>query len=262
VPSDDAGAAVRDSGYVQSLDRGLAVIRALDTPGAQTLSEVARETGLTRASARRFLLTLEKLGYVRQSSGRFSLTPQVLELGNAYLSSLTLPDVAGPHLSHLVELVHESSSVSILEGHEVVYVARVPVRRIMSVSISVGTRFPAHETSMGRVLLAGLPERERAELLSETRFEARTPKTITSATVLDAELARVAMQGYAVVDQELELGLRSIAVPIHSPAGAVIAAVNLSVPAATLTPAEMRKRLLSPLRDTAVAISHDLALAR
>jgi IclR family pca regulon transcriptional regulator len=262
VPSDDTGAGVRNSGYVQSLDRGLAVIRALNSAAAQTLSEVARETGLTRASARRFLLTLEQLGYVRQADGRFSLTPLVLEFGNAYLSSLTLPDVAGPHLSHLVELVHESSSVSILEGHEVVYVARVPARRIMSVTISVGTRFPAHETSMGRVLLAGLPDAERAELLADTRFEPRTPKTITSAAVLATELERVAKQGYALVDQELELGLRSIAVPIRGPSREVIAALNLSVPAAALTPADMRRRLLVPLQDTAAAISQDLALSR
>jgi IclR family pca regulon transcriptional regulator len=262
VPSEDTGAGARDSGYVQSLDRGLAVIRALNSAAAQTLSEVARETGLTRASARRFLLTLEKLGYVRQADGRFSLTPLVLEFGNAYLSSLTLPDVAGPHLSHLVERVHESSSVSILEGHEVVYVARVPARRIMSVTISVGTRFPAHETSMGRVLLAGLPEAERAALLADTRFAPRTPRTITSAAVLASELERVGKQGYALVDQELELGLRSIAVPIRGPSHEVIAALNLSVPAAALTPADMRKRLLVPLQDTAAAIARDLALAR
>ena len=148
---------------MQSLDRGLAAIRALNTPDAQTLSEVARTTGLTRASARRSLLTLEKLGYVRQADGRFSLTPQVLELGHAYLSGLTLPDIAGPHLSQLVARVRESSSVSILDGQDVVYVARVQARRIMSVTINVGTRFRAHETSMGRVLLAGLPADERID---------------------------------------------------------------------------------------------------
>ena len=247
---------------MQSLDRGLAVIRALSTPVAQTLSEVSRATGLTRASARRFLLTLEKLGYVRQADARFSLTPQVLELGHAYLSSLTLPDIAGPHLAHLVETVHESSSVSILEGREVVYVARVPARRIMSVTISVGTRFPAHETSMGRVLLAALPAAERARVLGVIALERRTPNTIVSAGRLNAELEQVAEQGFALVDQELEIGLRSIAVPIRGAGGMVVAAINLSVPAATLTPAEMRKRLLSPLQDTADAISRDLALGQ
>ena len=143
---------------MQSLERGLDVIRALSLPGAgRTLSEVARDTGLTRASARRFLLTLEELGYVRSDDRRFVLTPRVLELGYAFLSSLTLPQIAQPHLRELVERVHESSSVSVLDGDEIVYVAREPTQRIMTVAISVGTRFPAHATSMGRVLLAGLP---------------------------------------------------------------------------------------------------------
>ena len=257
-----AGGDPRDSGYVQSLDRGLAVIRALNPGTAQTLSEVARATGLTRASARRFLLTLEKLGYVRAVDGRFSLTPQVLELGHAYLSSLSLPDIATPHLADLVELVHESSSVSILEGADVVYVARVQARRIMSVTISVGTRFPAHQTSMGRVLLAGLPVPARRAVLASASFAPRTPRTITTRAALEAELDRVAESGYALVDQELEVGLRSIAVPVRGPDDAVVAAVNLSVTASTMTPPEMRKRLLGPLRDTAAAISEDLALAR
>jgi IclR family pca regulon transcriptional regulator len=235
------------------------VIRALNLPAAQTLSEVARVTGLTRASARRFLLTLERLGYVRQADARFSLTPQVLELGHAYLSSLALPDVAGQRLAHLVEQVHESSSISILEGDEVVYVARVPARRIMSLTITVGTRFPAHETSMGRVLLAGLPAAERAGRLDRISFEPRTPRTIVSRAKLEAELNRIAKQGYALVDQELELGLRSIAVPIQTADGSVVAAVNLSVPTAALTPAEMRRRLLGPLGDAAAAIARDLA---
>jgi IclR family pca regulon transcriptional regulator len=223
---------------------------------------VARATGLTRASARRFLLTLETLGYVRQVDSRFSLTPQVLELGHAYLSSLTLPDIAGPHLSRLVELVHESSSVSILDGSDVVYVARVQARRIMSVTISVGTRFPAHQTSMGRVLLAGLPAPARRAVLASASFAPRTPRTLVTRAALEAELDRVAEQGYALVDQELELGLRSIAAPIRGPEAKVVAAINLSVPASTVTPAEMRKRLLGPLCDTAAAISEDLALAR
>src|SRR3954447_17264686 len=200
----------RDSAFVQSLERGLAVIRALSTNEPQTLSDVARTTGLSRAAARRFLLTLERLGYVAQEHGRFALTPQVLELGYAYLSSLTLPEVAQPHLVKLVERVHESSSVSVLDGGEVVYVARVPTRRIMTVSINVGTRFPAHATSMGRVLLAGLDGAARAAVLDAVAFEAITPATVTAREALERELDRVAAQGYALVDQELEIGLRSI----------------------------------------------------
>jgi IclR family pca regulon transcriptional regulator len=251
----------RDTGFVQSLQRGLAVIRALSAPEPQTLSDVARTTGLSRAAARRFLLTLERLGYVVQQHGRFGLTPQVLELGYSYLSSLTLPEVAQPHLARLVERVHESSSVSVLDGADVVYVARVPTRRIMTVSINVGTRFPAHATSMGRVLLAGLEPASRAAVLDGVAFEPITAATITAREELEAELARVERAGYAIVDQELEIGLRSIAAPIHDPAGAVVAAINLSVHAASMTASEMRERLLPPLRETASAIERDLTMA-
>jgi IclR family pca regulon transcriptional regulator len=261
-PAPDAGAPPRDSGFVQSLERGLAVIRALSTPDRQTLSDVARTTGLSRAAARRFLLTLERLGYVSQQDGRFALTPQVLALGYAFLSSLTLPEVAQPHLARLVEHVHESSSVSVLDGRDVVYVARVPTRRIMTVSITVGTRFPAHATSMGRVLLAGLTAPERAGALDGVELAPITPETITARAALEAELDRVAAQGYALVDQELEVGLRSIAVPVHDPAGTVVAAMNLSTHAGATSVEEMRERLLPPLRDTAAAVERDLAVAR
>ena len=234
------------------------VIRALSDPEPRTLSDVARATGLSRAAARRFLLTLETLGYVRQAGGRFSLTPQVLELGYAYLSGLELPQVAQPHLQRLVERVHESSSVSVLDGDDVVYVARVPTRRIMAVTIAVGTRFPAFATSMGRVLLAWLPEAVLDERLERVRLPALTEATITSADRLRAELGRVRDQGYAVVDQELEAGLRSIAVPIHDRADAVTAAVNLSVHASRASVADMERDLLPPLRATATAIERDL----
>ena len=252
----------RDTVFVQSLDRGLAVIRALSSPDPQTLSDVARTTGLSRAAARRFLLTLQRLGYVSQNDGRFALTPQVLALGYAYLSSLTLPEVAQPHLARLVERVHESSSVSVLDGRDVVYVARVPTRRIMTVAITVGTRFPAHATSMGRVLLAGLPPAERADALDGVDLQPITPATITAREALEAELDRVAADGYALVDEELEVGLRSIAVGLHDPAGAVTAAMNLSVHAGATSVEEMRERLLPPLRETAAAVERDLAVAR
>src|SRR5919202_3507385 len=150
--------ALRGAHFVQSLERGLAVIRAFSAERPQlTLSEVARATGLDRAAARRFLLTLADLGYVHSDGRSFMLAPRVLELGYAYLSSISLPEVAEPHMERLVADVHESSSVSVLDGDDIVYVARVPVSRIMTVSINVGTRFPAYATSMGRVLLAGLP---------------------------------------------------------------------------------------------------------
>ena len=253
-----SAAAPRDGAFVQSLERGLLVIRALSSPEPQALSEVARTTGLSRAAARRFLLTLEQLGYVRQTAGRFALTPRVLELGYAYLSSLSLPEVAQPHLERLAEQVQESSSVSVLDGDDVVYVARVPIRRIMSVSISVGTRFPAYATSMGRVLLAGLPDEQIAAALARADLRRLTARTTTSHKALREEIARVRRQGYAIVDEELETGLRSVAVPIDDAAGKVTAAVNLSVQASRTSVADLRRRLLPPLREAAAAIERDL----
>lgn len=257
-----SGTTARDGAFVQSLERGLLVIRALAVPQPQALSEVARAAGLSRAATRRFLLTLEHVGYVRQTRGRFTLTPRVLELGYAYLSSLTLPEVAQPHLERLVEQVHESSSVSVLDGDDVVYVARVPTRRIMSVTISVGTRFPAYATSMGRVLLSGVPDEQVDATLSRADLRKLTGRTITSTDVLREAIRQVRRQGYAIVDQELEVGLRSIAVPIRDPAGAVVAAVNLSTQASRTTVADMKRRLLPPLRETAAAVERDLGGAR
>jgi IclR family pca regulon transcriptional regulator len=249
--------------FVQSLDRGLGVIRALSVPGpGLTLSEVARRTGLARAAARRFLLTLADLGYVRADDRRFSLTPRVLDLGYSYLSSLSLPELAQPHLRDLVGQVHESSSVSVLDDTDVVYVAREPTRRIMTVTISVGTRFPAYATSMGRVLLAGLSPDALETFLHRARLEPLTERTITDPAALREELARVRERGWAMVDQELEAGLRSIAVPVRDPQGAVVAAVNLSAHASRTTLEVLRGRLLPPLRGTAAAIERDLALGQ
>ena len=260
-----AGAAdppARDRQFVQSLERGLSVIRALSAPEPQTLSDVARATGLTRAASRRFLLTLQQLGYVHLSGTRFALTPQVLELGYAYLSSLTLPEVAQPHLERLVEEIHESSSVSVLDGTDVVYVARVPTRRIMRVAISVGTRFPAYATSMGRVLLAGLGEADLAEAIARSDLQPLTPETLADERSLRTELDKVRSQGWALVDQELEAGLRSIAAPIRDRDGKTVAAINVSTQAARTDVADVHSTLLPPLLATARAIERDLAAAR
>ncbi|RJL32449.1 IclR family transcriptional regulator [Bailinhaonella thermotolerans] len=251
--------AEEQSDFVQSLARGLAVIRAFDADSPTlTLSEVARVTGLPRAAARRFLRTLAQLGYVRTDGRVFALTPRVLELGFAYLSSLSLPEVAQPHLEALVAEVHESASVSVLDGPDVVYVARVPTSRIMRVMISIGTRFPAYATSMGRVLLASLPPADLDDHLAKTTLEPLTPHTITTEPALRAELSRVRAQGWALVDQELEEGLRSIAAPIRDREGNVVAAVNISVQATHTTPAQTRESLLPPLLRTATAIESDL----
>ncbi|KDN21233.1 IclR family transcriptional regulator domain-containing protein [Amycolatopsis rifamycinica] len=257
----DSEPAHRGAHHVQSLERGLAVIKAFHAGASElTLSDVARATGLTRAAARRFLLTLADLGYVRTDGKYFSLTARVLELGYAYLSSMTLPEVAQPHLEHLSARVHESSSVSVLEGTDIVYVARVAISRIMTVSINVGTRFPAYATSMGHVLLAGLAEAELAEYFRVASLDPLTAHTVTAPERLRTELAKVAAQGWAMVDQELEEGLRSVAAPIRNRTGTVVAAVNLSTHASRTTAESVQRDLIPPLLETARAIEADLAV--
>lgn len=256
---DERGVSVRSSDYVQSLERGLAVIRAFDAQHPELgLSDVARATGLTRATARRFLLTLEKLGYVRSDGGRFSLRPRVLELGFAYLSSLTLPEVAQPHMEVLVARVNESSSISVLDDTEIVYVARVPTRRIMTITLAVGSRLPAYATSMGRVLLAALPPAELEERLSRMTIRPLTARTVEDVEALRRELDRVRDEGWAIVDQELEEGVRSVGVPIRESSGAAIAGMNVSVHASRMTTQELRRVVLPQLLGAVHAIESEL----
>jgi IclR family pca regulon transcriptional regulator len=249
--------------YVQSLARGLSVIRAFDTDHCEmTLSDIARRTGLTRATSRRFLLTLVGLGYVNTDGRLFTLTAKILELGFSYLSSLTLPEIAQPHLEQLAANTHESTSASVLDGADIVYVARVPTRRIMSVRINIGTRFPAYATSMGRVLLSELDPEQLDEHLTTTDIAELTSNTITSRKALDEELARVRKQGWAIVDQELEVGLRSIAVPIRHSSGTIVAAINVSTTVNSHTLESIRENLLPSLKVAADRISNDLTASR
>jgi len=258
-PAEPVTESGRSNDFVQSLERGLAVIRAFgpDRPSL-TLSEVARQTGLTRAAARRFLLTLTELGYVHSDGRMFSLRPRVLELGYAYLSTLGLNEVAAPHMEQLVAETKESSSIAVLDGDDVAYVVRVPTQRIMTVTIAVGTRFPAYATSMGRVLLANLPAAELGTYLGRVELQPLTGRTIVDKTKLRAELAEIAAQGYAVVDQELEDGLRSVAVPIRDSSGRVVAALNMSAHASRATLEHLRRRVLPKLLETARHIEVDL----
>ena len=257
----DAG--TRSGEFVQSLERGLAVIRAFGSDRARmTLSEVAREAELSRASARRFLHTLVELGYVVTDGRVFALRPQVLELGYAYLSSLSLPEVAQPHLEQLAEDVGESSSVAVLDGADIVYVARVATRRIMSAAIQIGTRFPAAATSMGRAVLAHLSHRDRDAFLGDVALEQLTPHTIIDRELLRAELDQVRGQGWALVDQELEEGLRSIAAPLRDRAGRVVAAVNVSAPVRRGAVEELVAEILPPLLRAVHEIEADLARTR
>lgn len=249
----------RSGEFVQSLERGLAVIRAFgaDRPSL-TLSEVAKATGLSRAAARRFLHTLVDLGYVASDGRDFTLRPQVLELGYAYLSSLSLPQVAQPHLRKLATEVGESASVAVIDGQDIVYVARIATYRIMSAAIVVGTRFPAYATSMGRAILgAGTVEAQEA-FLSKVRPRQLTPYTVTSVDELRAKLEEVRSQGWALVDQELEEGLRSLAAPVRNARGEVVAAVNISAPVRRGKLEDIVRELLPPVLAAAKAIEEDM----
>jgi IclR family pca regulon transcriptional regulator len=249
----------RPTDFVQTIERGLSVILAFDAAHAQlTVSDAAARTGLTRAAARRFLLTFESLGYLKSDGQRFWLQPRILELGFAYLSGLELPEIAQPDMDDLARSVHESCSLAIRDADEIVYVARVASGRPLSFTIRVGTRFPAYETSMGRVLLAAMPDDWLDAYLARTKLEAVTRHTITDPAVLRSVLQRGREEGYMLVDQELEEGLRSIAVPIHSPDGAVVAALNITAHATRGTSDEMRATLLPPLYEAARAIESNL----
>ncbi len=259
--------------FVESFARGLAVIAAFDPtatehahaagkfPVALSLTAVAEATGLPRATARRALITLQYLGYATHDDGLFRLTPRVLDLGFAHLSGLTLPALTTPHLAELVGKVQESASMAVLADDDVQYIARVPTVRIMSVAISVGTRFPAYATSLGRVLLADLPEDERTARLARIEPAALTRRTVTSRTRLAEILSETAERGFALVDEELEEGLRSLAVPVRDATGHVVAAVNVSMHASRRTPAEAEAELLPALRAAAAAIEADLTAA-
>lgn len=252
----------RSREHVQSLERGLEVLTAFsDQHPRLTLTEAAELTDLPRATARRLLLTLAGLGYVRNHGRYFELTPKVLDIGYAYLSSLDLPAVAQPEMERLVERVHESSSVAVLEGTEIVYVVRVPTERIMTISLALGSRLPAWATSMGRVLLAALEDDELAQVLDASDIRALTFRTITDRDELRRELAKIARQGYAIVDQELEDGLRSIAAPIRNACDHVVAAMNLSTNAGRVTLERLRAELIPALVETADRISDGLARA-
>ncbi|RYY48993.1 MAG: IclR family transcriptional regulator [Actinomycetales bacterium] len=244
--------------FVQSLARGLEVIVAFDADHPEmTLAQVAQRTGYSRATARRFLHTLVELGYMRTDGKSFALTPQVLGLGTAYLSGLGLPQIAQPHLEALSAQVGESTSVAVLDGTDIVYVARVATRRIMSVGIAVGTRFPAYATSMGRVLLAALDDAALDAVLERTDLRPLTPRTIHEPAELRRELERVRAQGWALVDQELERGLTSMAAPILDGRGTAVAALNVS--AATMDDTPQIERARDPLLESARAIGADLA---
>jgi len=246
--------------YVQSLSRGLTVLQAFNAERpAMTLADMARATGLTRATARRLLLTLVSLGYVCTDGRTFELTPRVLDLGFAYVSSLQLPDIAQPFMEALSDRVHESVSASVLDGAQIVYVARVNTQRIMGISLAIGSRLPAAWTSMGRVLLAGLPDEQLDGFLDGLVVTELTSQSITDPDTLRSEVHAVRAQGFALVDQELEEGIRSVAAPLRDRRGRTLAAINVGTHAARVTLKELRGVILPALLTTARSIETQLA---
>ncbi len=254
--------------FVVSLARGLDIIKAFgnaerdsESPSnmrpsdALTLSEVAERTGLARAVVRRFLYTLVELGYVITDGKYFRLTAKILDLGYAYLSSFSLPKIAERFLEEVTLETKESSSASVLDGDEIVYVARVQTRRIMSVSLSIGSRLPAFCTSMGRVLLAHLPPEALEKYFKTAKFQRFTEKTICDPAALRKELNNVLKQGYALVDQELEIGLRSLAVPVLAGRARAVAAINIGTHATRTSKSEVMQRFLPVLQKAAKNIS-------
>ena len=244
-----------------TLAKGLAVLGAFgEQHPSLTLSEAAAATGLSRAAARRVLLTLAELGYVSQAGRDFSLAPRILELGFAFLSTQSWIDRAEPLMKELSHLLRESCSAAILQGDEIVYVARMPApHRIMSTTIAVGSRLPAFHTSLGRVQLGFLGEDELRRRLADRKITAYTPTTITDPATLVARIMADHRQGYSIVDEELERGLRSIAVPIVSRSSRNVGAINLSALSSRTTQREIRERFLPELRAVAAEISATLA---
>lgn len=239
-------AASRD--YVGSLERGLAVMEILARhPSGMTLTEMAEEAGLTRAGARRFLLTLVATGYATQAGRVFSLSPRLLTVARTWLGGASLWTFAAPIMREVAAQLNESCSAAILSGEDIVYVARVPGRRILSVSLDVGTRLPAFCTSMGRILLSDLAPAELDTFLGQTMIERRTPKTITDKRLLAEAIGKAKADGFAIVDEELELGLRSIAVPINDRTGRTVAAINVSTQSARFSVADMEREILPVL---------------
>ncbi|MFC4121692.1 IclR family transcriptional regulator domain-containing protein [Nonomuraea zeae] len=247
--------------FIEALARGLDVIRVFQ-PGrpVMSLTEVATAAGLARPTARRILLTLQELGYARSEQGGYALTPRVLELGVTYVRSMGLWEVARPHMELLVAQTRESSSIAQLDGSDIVYVARVAVPKIVTLSVQIGTRFPALQTSLGKVLLAALPPGEVDRVLAEPSRSGVEPRWRPGAAEREAALREVRAKGWALTDEELALGIRSVAAPLRDGLGNVIAAINVNAHAAETSVECLSERHLPLLLKTAGAISADWAV--
>jgi IclR family pca regulon transcriptional regulator len=239
---------ISDRDFINSLARGLEVISAFSrNKPRMTLSDMARATGMTRATVRRLLLTLVREGYAQTDGKYFSLQPKVLKLGFAVISSMGIWEVAQPIMNALSERLEESCFAAVLDGYDVTYVARATSDRLVNIGISVGSRAPVHAVSTGRVLMAALPDDKLQKYLDEGEFERVTNYTTVSKVKLREEIEEVRARGWAIVDQELEVGLRSISVPIRGSDGTVIAALNVCCPSSRISPEDIRTRILAEL---------------
>ncbi len=258
-----AGQQLPSGEFIQSLARGLAVIRAFsDERDMLTLANVARTAGLSRASARRSLLTLETLGYVGSREGRFYLRPRVLDLGYAFLSSSSAVDITQENLRQLSDRLHESCSACEYDNGDVVYVARAAVDSVMPIRVGIGRRLPAFCTSTGTVLLSAFSEEDLADFFERYPREKHSPMTITDEGEIRARLAEIRERGWSLNDQELELGGRSVAAPIVSPTGEYLSAVNVTVSTSRVSVEQLIAEYLPPLLETTKQISDELALVR
>jgi IclR family transcriptional regulator, pca regulon regulatory protein len=248
-----------DPNFMASLARGLEVIRTFSEFRRNlTISQVSQATGIPRAAARRCLYTLKVLGYVDEVDRRFTLRPQVLTLGHAYLSSTPLAVVAQPYLDEVSRKVQESCSAAILDGDDIVYICRSAEKRILSISLLVGTRLPAYCTALGQVLLAHLPPEQLEAYLARVKLVGRTDNTITSVAKLRKVIGQVQKADAALLDQELEVGLRSIAVPVRDSRGTVVAAINVGTHSSRFTLVELESRCLPLLRQCAAELTRML----
>jgi IclR family pca regulon transcriptional regulator len=242
--------------FVHSVGRAFDVIRAFDHEHPTlTISDVARRTGLTRAAARRFLLTLQQLGYMHSTDGEFRLSLRLLDLGYTVLSTTGWSDLVQPVMEEVVANLHESCSVAVLDGVDIVYVARVPTKRIMTVNLAVGSRLPAYATSMGRVLLAYSPPDVLDAFFRQVDLAPLTRRTVRDERTLRRILQEVRLRGWALVDQEVEDGVRSVAAPIRDRTGRVVAAINVSAHATRASVGTLRQKFLPLLLDAAERIS-------
>ena len=258
TPATAADAKTGDPNYMTSFARGLAVIQAFSqSQQLLTVSQISAKTGFSRAAVRRCLYTLAKLSFAGSDDNRhFYLRPRVLTLGHSYISSMPLAAAAQPILDHVSHVLRESCSIATLDGTEIVYIARANVTRIMSIDLGVGSRLPAFCTTMGRVLLAHLPAEKMEELLSRIVFKRFTERTVVGAEKLRQILRLVQRNGYSIIDQELEHGLRALAVPIRNPAGKVVAALNVGVHAQRVSMQDLQTQFFRYLS----AAAHELCM--